>query len=129
MAKRARLSDVDFVAAWPAKSPGRPAATEAATAPLEARWAGPRGSGWPRWPSARGRARPTRRAEPAVARAPAAGSENPSLWAPRSEEAAQAMDPRGAHLLGQIRTKVLNDELTDAFRRRYSGFRPAAAAA
>jgi len=37
--------------------------------------------------------------------------------------------PRGAHLLLQIRTKVLNDELTDVFRRWYPEFRPAAAAA
>ena len=31
---------------------------------------------------------------------------------------------RGAHLLLQTRTKVLNDELDDVFRRWYPGFRP-----
>jgi hypothetical protein len=35
--------------------------------------------------------------------------------------------PRGAHLLPQIRTKVLNSELHDAFRRWYPKL-PAAAA-
>jgi len=30
--------------------------------------------------------------------------------------------PRGAHLLLQIRTRVLNDDLTDAFHRWYPGF-------
>lgn len=36
--------------------------------------------------------------------------------------------PRGAHLLLQVRTKVLNGELEDAFRRWHPQFRPAAAA-
>ncbi len=31
--------------------------------------------------------------------------------------------PRGAHLLLQTRTKVLNDELEDVFRRWYPQFR------
>jgi hypothetical protein len=31
---------------------------------------------------------------------------------------------KGAHLLLQIRTKVLNNELEDTFRRRYPQFRP-----
>jgi hypothetical protein len=31
---------------------------------------------------------------------------------------------RGAHLLLQTRTKVLNDELDEAFRRWYPKFRP-----
>ena len=30
--------------------------------------------------------------------------------------------PRGAHLLLQIRTRVLNDTLTDDYRRRYPDF-------
>jgi hypothetical protein len=30
--------------------------------------------------------------------------------------------PRGAHLLLQIRAKVLNDDLAGAFRRWHSGF-------
>ena len=30
--------------------------------------------------------------------------------------------PRGAHLLLQIRAQVLNDDLSDAFRRWYPGF-------
>ena len=30
--------------------------------------------------------------------------------------------PHGAHLLLQVRTQVLNDELPAAFRRWYSGF-------
>ena len=30
--------------------------------------------------------------------------------------------PRGAHLLLQIRTRVLNDTLTDDYRRWYSDF-------
>jgi hypothetical protein len=30
--------------------------------------------------------------------------------------------PRGAHLLLQVRTRVRNDELTDAFRRWYPRF-------
>jgi hypothetical protein len=30
--------------------------------------------------------------------------------------------PRGAHLLLQIRTRVLNDTLTDDYRRWYPGF-------
>ena len=30
--------------------------------------------------------------------------------------------PRGAHLLPQIRTRVLNDQLADDFRRWYHGF-------
>src|SRR5438128_11345497 len=30
--------------------------------------------------------------------------------------------PRGAHLLLQVRTRVLNDELTDVFRRWYPRF-------
>ena len=34
---------------------------------------------------------------------------------------------RGAHLLLQTRTKVLNDELEDVFRRRYPRFRAKAA--
>ncbi len=32
--------------------------------------------------------------------------------------------PRGAHLLLQIRTRVLNQEWEDTFRRWYLGFRP-----
>ena len=32
------------------------------------------------------------------------------------------MEPRGAHLLLQIRTRVLNDTLTDDYRRWYPGF-------
>lgn len=32
--------------------------------------------------------------------------------------------PRGAHLLLQVRTKVLNEDLEEAFRRHYPGFRP-----
>jgi hypothetical protein len=32
--------------------------------------------------------------------------------------------PRGAHLLLQVRTKVLNDDLETVFRRHYPGFRP-----
>jgi hypothetical protein len=32
--------------------------------------------------------------------------------------------PRGAHLLLQIRTRVLNQEWEDTFRRWYPGFRP-----
>jgi len=38
----------------------------------------------------------------------------------------QAMQwsPRGAHLLLQTRTKVLNDELEDSFRQWYPVFRP-----
>jgi hypothetical protein len=37
----------------------------------------------------------------------------------------QAMQwtPRGAHLLLQTRTKVLNEELEDAFRKWYPAFR------
>lgn len=31
--------------------------------------------------------------------------------------------PRGAHLLLQVRTRVLNDDLEETFRRRYPGFR------
>jgi hypothetical protein len=38
-----------------------------------------------------------------------------------------AWTPRGAHLLLQIRTKVLNNELEDAFRHWYPQFRAAAA--
>ena len=34
--------------------------------------------------------------------------------------------PRGAHLLLQIRTRVLNDQLADDFRRWYPGFGQAA---
>ena len=34
--------------------------------------------------------------------------------------------PRGAHLLLQIRTRVLNDELEDLFRQWYPAFRKAA---
>ena len=34
--------------------------------------------------------------------------------------------PRGAHLLLQTRTKVINDELEEAFRRWYPRFRSAA---
>ena len=30
--------------------------------------------------------------------------------------------PRGAHLLLQVRSHVLNDDLADAFRRRYPAF-------
>ena len=30
--------------------------------------------------------------------------------------------PRGAHLLLQIRTRILNDTLTDDYRRWYPGF-------
>ncbi len=30
--------------------------------------------------------------------------------------------PRGAHLLLQVRTRVLNDQLADEFRRWYRGF-------
>ncbi len=30
--------------------------------------------------------------------------------------------PRGAHLLLQVRTRVLNDDLADDFRRWYPGF-------
>lgn len=33
--------------------------------------------------------------------------------------------PRGAHLLLQVRTRVLNDELASAFRRWYPDFVPA----
>jgi hypothetical protein len=33
--------------------------------------------------------------------------------------------PAGAHLLLQVRTKVLNGELDDLFREWYPGFRPA----
>jgi len=33
--------------------------------------------------------------------------------------------PRGAHLLVQVRTRVLNDELADDFRRWYPAFTPA----
>jgi hypothetical protein len=33
--------------------------------------------------------------------------------------------PRGAHLLLQVRTRVLNDELGNAFRRWYPEFVPA----
>ncbi|MBV9937600.1 MAG: ISKra4 family transposase, partial [Acidobacteriaceae bacterium] len=38
----------------------------------------------------------------------------------------QAMQwsPRGAHLLLQTRTKVLNEELEDTFRQWYPAFRP-----
>ena len=32
--------------------------------------------------------------------------------------------PRGAHLLLQVRTKVLNGDLEAVFRRHYPGFRP-----
>ena len=32
--------------------------------------------------------------------------------------------PRGAHLLLQTRTKVLNEELEDTFRQWYPAFRP-----
>jgi hypothetical protein len=32
--------------------------------------------------------------------------------------------PREAHLLLQVRTKVLNDDLETVFRRYYPGFRP-----
>jgi hypothetical protein len=32
--------------------------------------------------------------------------------------------PRGAHLLLQVRTRVLNDDLEETFRRRHPGFRP-----
>jgi hypothetical protein len=32
--------------------------------------------------------------------------------------------PRGAHLLLQIRTQVLNEEWEEIFRRWYPGFRP-----
>jgi hypothetical protein len=32
--------------------------------------------------------------------------------------------PRGAHLLLQVRTQVLNNDWDDAFRRWYPGFRP-----
>jgi len=32
--------------------------------------------------------------------------------------------PRGAHLLLQVRTKVLNEDLEETFRQRYPGFRP-----
>ena len=35
--------------------------------------------------------------------------------------------PRGAHLLLQVRTRVLNDDLADDFRRWYPAFTPAAA--
>ena len=35
---------------------------------------------------------------------------------------------RGAHLLLQIRTRVLNEEWEDTFRRWYPGFRPRAQA-
>ena len=37
--------------------------------------------------------------------------------------------PRGAHLLLQVRTRVLNDDLADAFRRWYPEFVPAPKAA
>ena len=37
--------------------------------------------------------------------------------------------PKGAHLLLQVRTKVLNGELDGLFRQWYPGFRPAPAAA
>jgi hypothetical protein len=37
--------------------------------------------------------------------------------------------PKGAHLLLQVRTRVLNDELGDAFRRWYPEFVPAPKAA
>jgi len=33
--------------------------------------------------------------------------------------------PRGAHLLLQVRTKVLNEELDQTFQRWYPGFREA----
>ena len=32
--------------------------------------------------------------------------------------------PRGAHLLLQVRTRVLNDDLADTFHRWYPAFRP-----
>ena len=38
------------------------------------------------------------------------------------QKAADALDPRGAHLLLQIRTRVLNDQLADDFHRRHPGF-------
>ena len=34
--------------------------------------------------------------------------------------------PRGAHLLLEVRTRVLNDELDDLFREWHPGFQPAA---
>ena len=37
--------------------------------------------------------------------------------------------PKGAHLLLQVRTRVLNDELGDAFRRWYPEFVPVPKAA
>lgn len=37
--------------------------------------------------------------------------------------------PKGAHLLLQVRTRVLNDELADAFRRWYPEFASAPKAA
>lgn len=37
--------------------------------------------------------------------------------------------PRGAHLLLQVRTQVLNEDWDDAFRKRFPGFRPEKAAA
>jgi len=36
--------------------------------------------------------------------------------------------PKGAHLLLQVRTKVLNGELDNLFRGWYPGFRPTPAA-
>jgi hypothetical protein len=43
------------------------------------------------------------------------------------QEAERQWTPRGAHLLLQTRTKVLNNELDDASRRWYPKFRAAAA--
>ena len=39
------------------------------------------------------------------------------------QKTADAMDARGAHLLLQTRTRVLNEDLDDLFRRWYPKFR------
>jgi hypothetical protein len=38
------------------------------------------------------------------------------------DKAADALDPRGAHLLLQARTRILSDQLAGDFHRWYPGF-------
>ncbi len=38
------------------------------------------------------------------------------------QETTNALEPEGAHLLLQVRTRVLNDELRDEFRKWYPSF-------
>ena len=52
---------------------------------------------------------------------------NARLCARQSKKQQMGSTLRGAHLLLQTRTKVLNDELVDVFRRWYPQFRKKAA--